>query len=140
MTDQVTEIPDTALGGTDRLKRRHRSEKLFRLLGISAIFVATLVLVVLMGTMIEKGASTLVQSRIALTVELEKSRIDPNDTRDPEIIGQASFGGITKRAIRRQFPDVKSRRDKKALYKIYSRSSLEVRGFCNTILRKLARQ
>ena len=130
MTDQMTEIPDTTLGGTDRLKRRHRSEKLFRLLGISAIFVATLVLVVLIGTMIEKGASALIQSRIALTVELEKSRIDPNDTRDPEIIGQASFGSITKRAIRRQFPDVKSRRDKKALYKIYSRgAAFEVRDF-----------
>jgi len=130
MTDMTNNSKNNVLGGADRLKRRHRSEKFFRFWGVAAIVVATLVLVVLIGTMIEKGTSALIQTRIALDVQLDKSQIDPKGTNDPQVIGQASLRSITRKAIRTQFPDVTSRRDKRSLYKLYSRgAAFEVRDY-----------
>ncbi|MEM7406870.1 MAG: phosphate ABC transporter permease PstA [Pseudomonadota bacterium] len=102
------------------MKKRHRSEQLFRAMGLGSIAVGLAFLAILMTSIIGNGYSAFWQTHIALEVDFAQSRLDPDASGDPEVIGKANFGGLVKRSMRAAFPDVKSRRDKRALYKLVS--------------------
>ena len=54
-----------------RIARRYRVERLFRLLGLAAITLSAGFLVVLLGSMLARGASGFVETRIALPIDLK---------------------------------------------------------------------
>jgi phosphate transport system permease protein len=58
------------------LKKRHRSEKLFRAQGIAAIIIAMIFLVVLVGRIITQGYSTFETHTLTVPVYLNPERID----------------------------------------------------------------
>jgi phosphate transport system permease protein len=58
------------------LKKRHRSEKLFRAQGIAAIVVAMIFLVVLVGRIVVQGYSTFETHTLTVPVYLNPERID----------------------------------------------------------------
>ncbi len=58
------------------LKKRHRSEKLFRAQGIAAIVVAMIFLVVLVGRIVAQGYSTFETHTLTVPVYLNPERID----------------------------------------------------------------
>ena len=51
---------------------------------------------------------------------LDESVIDPKGTRQGKTLLQADYGGIIKSSLRKAFPEVRKRRDKKALYGLIS--------------------
>ena len=53
-----------------RIARRYRAERLFRLLGLAAITLSAGFLVVLLGSMLVRGASGFTETRIALPIDL----------------------------------------------------------------------
>ena len=58
------------------LKKRHRSEKLFRAQGVAAIVVAMIFLVVLVGRIVTQGYSTFETHTLTVPVYLNPERID----------------------------------------------------------------
>jgi phosphate transport system permease protein len=58
------------------LKKRHRSEKLFRAQGVAAIVVAMIFLVVLVGRIVAQGYSTFETHTLTVPVYLNPERID----------------------------------------------------------------
>jgi phosphate transport system permease protein len=58
------------------LKKRHRSEKLFRAQGIAAIIIAMIFLVVLVGRIVVQGYSTFETHTLTVPVYLNPERID----------------------------------------------------------------
>ena len=66
----------TQSAGEALLKKRHRSEKLFRAQGVAAIIVAMIFLVVLVGRIVVQGYSTFETHTLTVPVYLNPERID----------------------------------------------------------------
>nr|WP_320011205.1 phosphate ABC transporter permease PstA [uncultured Desulfobulbus sp.] len=96
------------------LAARYRKEKRFRLFGLSAIVMSLAFLVLLLGSIAAKGYTAFLQTEILLDIHLTK------DVLDVENLGTANYGALVKRAMLDNFPQVKSRRDKKAVSKLAS--------------------
>ena len=103
-----------------RLKRRYAKEKAFRLMGLAAIFSALFMLAILFTSITGNGYSAFQQTFIRLEISFDAEEIDPDGNRDAEILSQTNYGGLVKKSLRKTFPDVKKRGDKKKLYKIIS--------------------
>ena len=96
------------------LAKRYRKERRFRLYGISAILASLLFLSFLFGSIISKGYSAFQQTFIQLDIFF-----------DPAILSQeslttANYPGVVKQSLRQMFPEVKSRGDKRKLYRMVS--------------------
>ncbi len=117
-------IPAAIARGADlsdaRIKKRYAEEARFRWYGLTAIALAVAMLIFLLGTIAAQGYSAFTQTHIALEVEFDKDEIDPKGTNDPAVIGKANNRGISRKAIRKAFPEVRSRRDRRELFKVFS--------------------
>ncbi len=107
------------------LRRRHRSEKRFKLYGLVAISIGLVFLVLLFASIIGNGYTALSQTMMQIEVDLAADKIDPKQTLDPKILRAADYGGMVKTALRKEFPDVKKRKQKKALYQLVSSGAAE---------------
>lgn len=76
-----------------RTKRRNASEARFKAYGITAIAIGLLMLVILVGTILSKGAGAFQQSFVTIEVELLEAKLDKNGNRDlAEIKKVTTFG------------------------------------------------
>ena len=125
MTDMTAKAP----GATNRptgeivrssLKRRYAAERRFKFFGLLAVCLALAFLAIMLGNIVYKGHSAFIQTNIELRVHLDESIIDPQGHRDPKTLIKADYGGLIKASLRKIFPNVRKRRDKKALYKLVS--------------------
>jgi phosphate transport system permease protein len=96
------------------LNKRYRAERRFRFYGLAAIVVSLIFLSILFITMAGKGYTAFQQTYIELDIFL-----DP-DALNQEILSRADYPGLVKRSLRQMFPEVKGRRDKRALYGMVS--------------------
>ncbi|MCG8360103.1 MAG: phosphate ABC transporter permease PstA [Kiloniellales bacterium] len=103
-----------------RLKRRYAAERRFRMYGIAAICAAVAVLAILVLSIVGQALPAFQQSWIALDINFEAESIDPDGSRDPEVLSRADYDGLVKAALRERFPDVTQRREKRRLYGIIS--------------------
>jgi phosphate transport system permease protein len=99
---------------TTALKRRYRAEKWFKTLGLTAIVMALSFVAFLFFTIFSDGYSAFTQSYIELDVHFA------NEEFTNENLAKANFPGLVKESIRKMFPEVKSRREKKQLYSLIS--------------------
>ncbi|MCW8916203.1 MAG: phosphate ABC transporter permease PstA [Magnetovibrio sp.] len=105
MTDQLSNSERIQAG----LARRYRAEKRFRLYGIIAVVLAVGFLAVMLSAIGARGFGAFYQTHASLEV-----------TFDEELVKDKDWQGIVKVAMRKSFPDVKARRDKRKLYKLMS--------------------
>jgi phosphate transport system permease protein len=103
-----------------RLKARYRAEKRFRFYGRAAIVIAAGILIFLLSSIVYNSIPAFTQNFVELDIELAQDIIDPNFSNDPEIIARADWQGLIKAALRREFPEVNSRSDKRELYDLVS--------------------
>ncbi|VEN74570.1 Phosphate transport system permease protein PstA [Candidatus Desulfarcum epimagneticum] len=96
------------------LKKRRRTERIFRLCGLSAIGAALFFLFLLFAGIFSNGYSAFQQTFIRIDVFA-----DPVEIRAGGLSG-ADYAGLVKKSLRDMFPDAKSRRDKRALYSLVS--------------------
>jgi phosphate transport system permease protein len=96
------------------LARRYRRERRFRLYGIGAILASLLFLSILFGSIISKGYTAFLQTFIRLDVFFDPAILSQ------EALTTADYPGIVKQSLRRMFPDVTSRGDKRMLYGLVS--------------------
>ncbi len=105
------------------LIRRHRSEKLFRRLGLSAILIALTLLAILIVSIVSKGYSAFVYTTIDLEIHFAEDVIDPSGERNEKSLQGASYGSILRTALREEFPDVKSRKELRSLFALLSKGA-----------------
>ncbi len=98
------------------LPRRYRAEQRFRLYGRAAILLAISALGLLLFSVGAQGFSAFSIFRFDLPLHLDTKRIDPNNTGDPKVIAKAPYRALIQQALSDAFPDVRSRRDKRALF------------------------
>lgn len=99
------------------LARRYRAEKNFQRLGIAAILTALTFLGFLFISISSTGYTAFMQTYIQLEVEFDRELFSD------ENLATADFPGLVKSSLRKMFPEVKSRKDKKQLYKLVSPSA-----------------
>lgn len=102
------------------LEKRYKKEARFRRMGLAAIIMGLIFLSMLFISIIGNGYTAFWQTFVQLEIHLDASVIDPERTRDPEIISAADFGGIVKKSLRDMYPEVSGRRDKRTLYRLVS--------------------
>ncbi|NIN33858.1 MAG: DUF3333 domain-containing protein, partial [Gammaproteobacteria bacterium] len=78
-----------------------------------AVFTALTVLAILFFTVIGNGYTAFQQTFIRLEITFDPFMIDPDNSKDPEILSRADYGGLVKKALRSIFPDVQNRREKR---------------------------
>ncbi len=96
------------------LKRRYRADQCFRLMGMAALCTSVAVVVILFGSIISRGYSAFFQWKVKLNVFLDPASMNVDN------LATADYVGIIKAALRREFPDIKRRKEKRLLYHITS--------------------
>ncbi|MCG8546948.1 MAG: DUF3333 domain-containing protein, partial [Alphaproteobacteria bacterium] len=105
------------------LAKRYAAEKRFRAYGLVSIILAILFLGTLLTSIVGKGYTAFLQTEIRLDVDFDKETIDPTGKADRAALARADYESLVKASLRREFPDVKGRRDKRKLYGIVSGSA-----------------
>ena len=102
------------------LSRRYARERRFRFMGMGSVFLGMAALVFLMTTIIGSGWKAFQQTYIKLDLDLtiENLAVDPAD--DLEAWNYVDYSGIIKASLRELFPEMKSRKQKKEIYKLVS--------------------
>jgi len=118
----------------ERLKagmaKRIWSERIFQGIGIASIVLGLTFLVVLISSIALKGAGAFTTYDMQIEVKLDNEILELPDQPTQAQWLAANYEGLIKQALRKKFPDVTSRRDKRALYPLISTSAgYEVREF-----------
>ena len=106
--------PKTADIVQQGLAKRYRAEKRFRIYGIVAIFMSLAFLSILFIAICGKGYTALQQTYLELEIFFDPAVIDRSD------LTTSDFPGLVKSSLRKMFPDVQGRRDKRTLYRLAS--------------------
>jgi len=102
------------------LKKRYAKEIIFQSFGITAILVALGMLAILFITIIGNGYTAFQQTFVRIDISFDASIIDPDNTKDRDVLSQSDYGGLVKKSLRNMFPEVKKRKQKKDLYRLVS--------------------
>ncbi len=96
------------------LARRYRAERRFRFYGLSAIIISLLFLALLFFSIVGKGYSAFQQTFVQLDVFFDPAILHQ------DALASADYQGLIKQSLRKMFPDVTGRRDKRMLYGLIS--------------------
>jgi len=102
------------------LPKRYAAERRFRYLGVGAVLMGLSFVAILFADIVSKGYTAFQQTYIQLPVAFSEELIDPEGTRDPKTIARANYLKLARDSLRAQFPEVKARREKRALYSLLS--------------------
>ena len=95
------------------LNKRYNAERRFKLYGLLAVCISLSFLSILFASIIGKGYTAFQQTYVQLDV-----LIDPDVVSDSP--NTADYSGLIKKSVYKMFPEVKGRRDKRALNKLFS--------------------
>jgi len=113
MVDRRTTLQKVEAG----LVKRRRKEAAFRVFGVAATLVGVFFLVAFFWTLVAQGSSAFVQSFIELDIDFSEEQLAPNGELD---LAYADFDGLARNALRKKFPDVTSRDDRRLLNRLIS--------------------
>ena len=99
---------------TPKLRKRYRAEKIFKRLGLSAIVLSLSFVFFLFYTIISDGYTAFTQTYVEIEVSFDQDLFTGAN------ISNANFPGLVKSSMRKMFPEVKGRKDKKRLYSLIS--------------------
>ncbi len=99
------------------LNKRYRQEKVFKLLGLSAILFSLAFLIFLFSSIFFKGYKAFYQTAVSIDIFFDPAELAVKD------LASANYNGLIKKSLRTTFPDVTSRKQKKNLYSLISTSA-----------------
>jgi phosphate transport system permease protein len=102
------------------LKKRYARERRFRFLGAAAVALGLLCVAVLFADIVNKGYTAFQQTYIQVPVTFDPAILDPDGTRDPQILANADYLAVIKASLRTLFPDLTDRRQLRELYALVS--------------------
>jgi len=118
MNSRLSNTSDNGIKPIDVVKKnlagRRRAERRFQRMGLFAILASLLFLALLFISIISNGYSAIFQTHIKIDVFFDPGKIAKNDP------SQGDYPGIVKASLRKMFPDVKGRSDKRRLYQLVS--------------------
>ena len=107
----------------NNLKSRLAKEKRFRLYGVASITLALFLLSLLFVSIFSQGYTAFQETKIQLNINFSEEILDPNKTKDWEIIKKSNFSLLVKNSVNELFPNVSGRSNKRKLKKIISSSA-----------------
>ncbi len=102
------------------LKKRYAREKRFQWYGKLAVLLAFSFLFILLFDIVSKGSPAFSQQYLKIPVHFDAQQLGIDGDLTPEQLNAADFGGLVKKSLRNQFPDVTGRKDKRQLYRLVS--------------------
>ena len=105
------------------LAQRKAAEFRFKAYGLLAVTAGLAFLAILFITIIGNAYTAFVQTQIKLEVYLDEEMLDPEGTRDLDVLSSADYAAIFRSSLRELFPDAKSRRDRRALNDLVGRGA-----------------
>lgn len=102
------------------LAKRYRAEKRFKAYGVAAVLFGLACLVILFTDIIGKGHSAFLQTYVYVEVNYDADALDISNVNDPQQLAIADYSAIVKSALREQFTDAKSRKQRRNLYGLVS--------------------
>lgn len=112
-------------GAVKTLATRHRAERNFRRLGLTAILIAMALLATLLVSIIGKGYSAFIQTTVTLDIHFDQEILDPKKIGSLEILKAASYGRVIRNALQSEFPEVKSRKELRRLFGLVSKGAVQ---------------
>jgi phosphate transport system permease protein len=103
-----------------RLAKRYRAERRFRRIGAAAVGVGIAALVLLLGSILWRGAPAFLEHRLVLTVTLDEGTLDPEGARDPVVLGAANYSAVLRSALDEAVGGTSGRRERRALAELLS--------------------
>lgn len=128
----VKESNNTTLSTTERvslgLKKRHRKEKRFKRVGLSAVLFGFLLVVILLGDITSKALPAFHQHWVKLDVNYQASWLDISESSGlglknealTEQLNKANYRNVLRKSLYEMFPEVSGRKDKRSLTKLLS--------------------
>jgi len=105
------------------LKRRSRAEARFRWYGRFAILLGLTAVLLLFVDIVDKGHGAFRATYIQLDIHYDSQLLGVETLADSSALAEANWDALPKIALRNQFPEVSSRRDKRKLYGLVSNGS-----------------
>ncbi|EEB79612.1 phosphate ABC transporter, permease protein PstA [marine gamma proteobacterium HTCC2148] len=102
------------------LKKRYARERRFQMYGKLAVLAGFVFLFVLLFDIVSKGTPAFTQQHISIAVNIDVDALGVSSTASQDEISKADFSSLIKSSLREMFPDVKSRGDKRQLYRLVS--------------------
>ncbi|MBL8200217.1 MAG: phosphate ABC transporter permease PstA [Chromatiales bacterium] len=102
------------------LRRRYRTERLFRLYGLISVLLGVGFLVILFTTIIGNGYGAFRQSFVRLEIQFDPAVIDPDGTRTPDVLASADYSQLIKSSLRQLFPAAEDRASRRELNALVS--------------------
>jgi phosphate transport system permease protein len=99
------------------LGRRRRRERTFRVTGVVATLVGVFFLVAFFCTLLAQGSSAFRQTFVELEMEFSADILAPGGELD---LQYADFDAVARAALRKRFPDVTSRSERRELNRLIS--------------------
>ena len=97
------------------LRRRYRTERLFRFYGLLSVILGVSFLVVLFATIIGNGYSAFQQTYVKLDISFDAEFIDPEGSRDIDVLATADYAQLVRNALRDLFPEATDRATRREL-------------------------
>jgi phosphate transport system permease protein len=102
------------------LRRRYRTEGLFRFYGLMSVLIGVGFLVVLFTTIIGNGYGAFRHAFIQLEIRFDPAVIDPEGTRNPDVLASADYAQLIKTSLRTLFPEAEDRASHRELNALVS--------------------
>ena len=107
--------PDTVTLVQRSLKKRYRAEKRFKAYGIVSISIGLLALVGLFVEVIGNGIGAFRQTYVQLEIEFDPDILEIDDASNAQQLSAANYGGIVLNGLKKRFPEVKDRKQRRLL-------------------------
>jgi len=104
----------------DRVAKRNRAEKRFRVYGLLSIGLSLLILTLLFGSILIGGSGAFFRGVAVFDVHVDPEFVDPSGARTPESLAAGNYSALAKRPLREAFPEVEGQRNKRDLYRLLS--------------------
>ncbi len=101
------------------LRVRHKKEKRFRLLGRLAVALGFFLVTVLIADITIKALPAFHQHWVKLSISYQEDWLSVTDASEKSLTG-ANYRKVLKKSVYNMFPEVKKRKDKRQLFKIFS--------------------
>ncbi|PID46020.1 MAG: phosphate ABC transporter, permease protein PstA [Proteobacteria bacterium] len=105
------------------LQKRYAKEKRFKLFGLISILISFAFLVTLLTDIVSKGLPAFQQSYINLDVTIDAKTLGVTAESSEDALYSARYSKLIKNALKAKFPDVKGRKQKRALNNLVSKSA-----------------
>ena len=105
------------------LKKRYAREKRFRFYGFASIAISFLFLLILLVNISLKGYPAFQQTYVQLDINIKAETLGIDKNSEHDALFSADYSALVSNALKETFPDVKGRKQKRALKSLVSNSA-----------------